>query len=832
MPGRMGVDLAAWLRDLGLERYAAAFLDAEITAEALPELTDADLRELGLPLGPRKVLLKAVRALAGLLPPPVGLKEEAALWRAPTGSSQAERRQLTVMFVDLVGSTELAGRLDPEDMREVIRAYQNAVAGEVTRFEGHVAKFMGDGVLAYFGWPRAHEDDAERAVRAGLAVAAAVPGIAAPAGERLAARVGIATGPVVVGDLVGEGEAQRARRWSARRPNLAARLQALAEPGAVVVAEGTRRLLGGLFALRDLGAVHLKGFAAPVRAFAVAGEGAAEGRFEARHAAGRLTPLVGREQELALLLDRWERAKEGEGQVVLLSGEAGIGKSRLVRALRERLGGEPHTALAQFCSPHHTHTALHPVIGLLEREAGLRRDEPPERRREKLAAALARAAIPDVAESRTLLADLLGIPAGDRDPPLGAEPAAEEGAHLPGAAGPARRAGRQRSRCWRSTRTCTGPTRPRSSCWAGWSSGRSACRCWRVITFRPEFAPPWAGHGHVTALSLSRLARRQGGAMVERVTGGRTLPAEVLEQILARTDGVPLFVEELTKAVLEIGPARRAGATATSWRGRCRRWRSPRRCRTRSWPGSTGWPRPRRWRRSRRCIGREFDHDLLAAVGGMPDGALEPRSTSWWRRSWSSAAARRPPARRTLQARAGAGCRVPEPAEEPAAGAARAHRGGPGGALPRGGRRSAGAAGVPPRGGRPGRARDRLPAAGVAPGARALRRGSRPSGTCGRRWPSSTAWPRTGGAGRWSSSCRRRWDGRSRPCAASRRPRPIAPSRGRRRSASGCRSAPGCSRCCGAVSSPSASPAIWRPAIGRRGSSCGSRDDAATPATS
>ena len=318
----------------------------------------------------------------------MGIKEEAAPWRAPTGSSQAERRQLTVMFVDLVGSTALSTRLDPEEMREVIQAYQTTVAAEITRLDGHVAKFMGDGVLAYFGWPVAHEDEPERAVRAGLAATAAVARLTAPGGEPLAARVGIATGLVVVGDLIGEGAAQE-EAVVGETPNLAARLQALAEPGAVVVAEGTRRLLGGLFALRDLGASALKGFAAPVRAFAVAGEAAAEGRFEARHAAGAPTPLVGREQELALLLDRWERAKEGEGQVVLLAGEAGIGKSRLVRALRERLGGEPHTPLGQFCSPHHANTALHPIVGLLERAAGLRRDDPPERQLDKLEAMLA-----------------------------------------------------------------------------------------------------------------------------------------------------------------------------------------------------------------------------------------------------------------------------------------------------------------------------------------------------------------------------------------------------------------------------------------------------------
>ena len=356
MPGPE-VDIAAWLRELGLERYAAAFLDAEITPEALPELTDADLRELGLPLGPRKVLLKAIRPLAGPLAPPVGIKEEAAPRRAPTASSQAERRQLTVMFVDLVGSTALSTRLDPEEMREVIQAYQNAVAGEITRLEGHVAKFMGDGVLAYFGWPVAHEDEPERAVRAGLAATAAVARLTAPGGEPLAARAGIATGLVVVGDLIGEGAAQE-EAVVGETPNLAARLQALAGPGAVVVAGATRRLLGQLFDVADSARATCPGFADPVAAFRVTAARTAESRFEA-HQSGQPLPMVGRDQELALVLERWRQAAAGEGQAVLLVGEAGIGKSRLVRAVLDALAGEDHTVSPlPVLAPPHRHGAL------------------------------------------------------------------------------------------------------------------------------------------------------------------------------------------------------------------------------------------------------------------------------------------------------------------------------------------------------------------------------------------------------------------------------------------------------------------------------------------
>ena len=331
---------------------------------------------------------------------------------APT-APQAERRQLTVMFVDLVGSTALSARLDPEEMREVLRAYQNTVTGEIARFDGHVAKLMGDGVLAYFGWPRAHEDDAERAVRAGLAIAEAVGRLATPAGEPLAARVGIATGLVVVGDLVGEGAA-REEAVVGETPNLAARLQEAAEPGAVVVADGTRRLLGEVFELRELGPTRLKGFAHPVGGFQVLGERPAGSRFEARRS-GRPLPMVGRDQELALVLERWRQAAAGEGQAVLLVGEAGIGKSRLVRAVLDAVAGEEHAALRYQCSPHHTGTALWPVAQQLGLAAGLEPADTEAARLDKLEALLRQGA-EDVGEAAPLIAALLGIDAGARYP--------------------------------------------------------------------------------------------------------------------------------------------------------------------------------------------------------------------------------------------------------------------------------------------------------------------------------------------------------------------------------------------------------------------------------
>jgi class 3 adenylate cyclase len=346
------MDVAAWLRGLGLGQYAAAFRESKIESDALPDLTETDLEKIGLPLGPRKRVLKAIASLGADEKTPVVARPSPS---PPTGDA-AERRQLTVMFCDLVGSTALSARLDQEDLRGIIGAYRRCCANLVECNGGFVAKYMGDGVLAYFGYPQAHEHDTERAVQAGLAVVDAVPKLDTAAGSPLHVRVGIATGVVVVGDRTGSGEAQE-RGIVGDTPNLAARLQGIAEPDRVVIAEGTRKLLGNLFELQDLGATDLKGIAGPTRAWAALRASSAEGRFEALHASS-LTALVGRENESELLLRRWSKAKAGKGQVVLLSGEAGVGKSRLTAALLERLAAEPHTRLRYFCSPQHTGSAL------------------------------------------------------------------------------------------------------------------------------------------------------------------------------------------------------------------------------------------------------------------------------------------------------------------------------------------------------------------------------------------------------------------------------------------------------------------------------------------
>jgi class 3 adenylate cyclase/pimeloyl-ACP methyl ester carboxylesterase len=537
------MEISSWLRGLGLEDYAQAFQANHIDAEVLPRLTADDLTALGITsVGHRRRLLDAITLLQNDAAP--ASAQPAALTTHP---SQAERRQLTVLFCDLVGSTTLAARLDPEDMGQVIRTYHGICTQVVERWGGQVAKYMGDGVLAYFGWPQAHEDEAERAVRAGLALTEAVGKVVAPAGKPLAARVGIATGLVMVGELIGQGQSQE-QTVVGETPNLAARLQALAVPGSVVISQATRRLVGELFELVDLGPRRLKGFAEPLSVWRVEGEGRAEGRFEALHGE-HLTPLIGREHELGMLLQRWDWARDGDGQAVLLSGEPGIGKSRMLRALRERLGDEPHTPISHYCSPHHTASAFYPVIDLLERLARLDRSASPEVQLARLEAVLAGAG-QRLDEVMPLFAALLGVPTGAHYPALTVTPEVQKRrtlqALLDELAGLAARQpvlALYEDVHWidPSTLELLGMVIERIR----------QLPVLVVITFRPEFQPPWSGHAHVTALTMNRLGRRQGADLVAGVAGDKPLPAAIVEQIVARTDGVPLFVEELTKTVLE-----------------------------------------------------------------------------------------------------------------------------------------------------------------------------------------------------------------------------------------------------------------------------------------
>ena len=545
-------EVADWLKTLGMSEYAERFAESDIDTSVLCELTDQDLKELGVSLGHRRKMLRAIAELVAV--PPTQLQPALT---EPKPKDTAERRQVTVMFSDLVGSTALAARMDPEDLREVISAYQKCVAETVQRFSGFVAKYMGDGVLIYFGYPQAHEDDAERAVRAGLELIRAVGGLKSSA--PLQSRVGIATGLVVVGDLIGSGAAQE-QTVVGETPNLAARLQGIAEPNTVVIAESTRKLLGNLFDLEDLGAQDLKGIAGPVRTWAALRASSVASRFEALHATG-LTALVGREEEVELLLRRWSKAKTGEGQVVLLSGEAGIGKSRLTAALLETLASEPHTRLRYFCSPQHTDSALYPIISQMERAAVFTHGDTAQAKLDKLDALLAQTSTSK--QDAALLAEMLSLANDGRYPALDLEPQQRRQKTLEALTAQVEALSRQKPLLmifedahW------TDPTSLETF-------GRVVDRVRSlhvllVVTFRPEFEPPWIGRPYVTALTINRLAQRDIEAMIDGVVGNKLIPASVRHDIIERTDGIPLFVEEMTKAVLEAGSEEEAQRTAAT----------------------------------------------------------------------------------------------------------------------------------------------------------------------------------------------------------------------------------------------------------------------------
>jgi class 3 adenylate cyclase/tetratricopeptide (TPR) repeat protein len=534
--------IAIWLKSLGLGQYARRFAENCIDASVLHDLTDQDLEKIGIPLGHRKKILRAIAELGGVV---------LATPRALTGHDQqdtAERRQLTVMLCDLVGSTALSAQLDPEDMRAVINAYHAACAQTMPTYDGFITEFRGDGILAYFGYPRAHEDDAERAVRAGLDIIAALAQLKTRAAAPLAVRIGIATGLVVVG-LSGK-DASREHAVVGDTPNLAARCQALAEPGTIVIAASTRRLLGNLFHLRDLGLHKVKGIGDPVAAWVVEGPSDADSRFEAVRAAHR-TGLVGRENEINFLVERQRLAWKGEGQTVLISGEPGIGKSRIAEGLGAHIAAEPHTRLRYQCSAYHTNSALYPFIGQFERTARIKPDDPPEVKLDKLEATLA------MGTSRTqdvagLFAALLSIPFGERYAPLSLSPRQQRRRTLAALLDQLEALARQQPVLFVFE----------DAQWADATSlellDLTVERVRNIpvlvlITCRPEFEPPWIGLPNVNTLTLGRLDRASVESMVTWVTSGRRLPAEVMEQILVKTDGNPLFVEELTKAVLEAG---------------------------------------------------------------------------------------------------------------------------------------------------------------------------------------------------------------------------------------------------------------------------------------
>jgi class 3 adenylate cyclase/tetratricopeptide (TPR) repeat protein len=619
-------DVRRWLNRLGLDRYSSVFEENDVDLETLRLLADVDLEKLGVSLGHRKKLLKAIAELDGIEPSaPSTVAQENEPSSQESASTKAERRQLTVLFCDLVGSTALAECLDPEELRELMQAYQRACGEVIARYEGHVAQYLGDGLMVYFGWPRAHEDDAIRAIRAGMETAQAVSNLKAYAPIR--ARVGIDTGLVVVGET-GQGDASIPKAAVGETPNIAARLQALAEPGSVVVSDRTRALAGGLFDYADLGAHTLKGISEPLRLFRVVGARAIESRFDAARSEAVLTPLVGREEEIALLLRRWQDAREGEGQVVLLGGDPGVGKSRLTRALRERLKEERYMSLRYQCSPHHLNSALYPVIEQLERAAGFTREDSTEQKLNKMQAVLV-GSDEQMAADAQLFAALLSL-AVRGYPPLNLSPQKQKDKTLEALAHQVEAlAQRQPVLMIYEDAHWIDPTSQEALDLLVPRLQRLPVLL--ILTYRPEYSPRWGEQAHVTALGLNRLGRRQGAELVSKLSGGKALPQEVLDQILVHTDGVPLFVEELTKSVLESKLLRDAGNRYVL-DGPMPELAIPTTLRDSLIARLDRLAPIREVAQIGACIGREFSYELLSALsplkGGKLDEALEQLTTT------------------------------------------------------------------------------------------------------------------------------------------------------------------------------------------------------------
>ncbi len=551
------LDIGEWLEELGLGQYRALFSDQAIDSDVLPDLTDDDLARLGVPLGHRKKLLQAVDSLLG---------REKTDQRAPVKLARtrpdAERRQLTVLICDMVESTALASKLDPEELRKVMGVYLDACVKVVTSFGGFIARYTGDGIVAYFGYPAALENAAERAVRAGLELSRMVPNVVSLPGIILHVRTGIATGLVVVGDLLGEGAA-REESVVGETPVLAARLQALSPPDGVAIAGGTRRLVEGMFELEFIGMCDLKGLPGPRPVWRVLREAASESRFDATHHAD-LTEVVGRDNELSLLLGRWQIACEGERQLVLLTGEAGIGKSRLCMAFASRIAAESHFIIRLQCSPFHTNSALHPILTYFERLAGLTLGMEPEEKLNRLIAGMQKYGHL-APETIALFADLLSIPVGDRLPRHEVSPEQLKSLTLDALDDWIVNLSRLKPLLWiLEDAHWIDPTTVEA---ISRGLGRTdSARILAVITHRPEYHPPWTGRGHVVSFSLNRLSRRQSQELVRRVAQ-KDLPDALVEQIVAKADGMPLFIEELTKVVVDSGELEASAASYQDKRG-------------------------------------------------------------------------------------------------------------------------------------------------------------------------------------------------------------------------------------------------------------------------
>jgi len=606
----MTQSLGEWLKANDLAEFEAVLVENQVDLKTLEILTDSDLKELGLAFGPRKRILSAVAESKRKVDHPRGEIEAAV-----ASGSLGERRQLTVMFCDLVGSTALSTVLDPEELRELIQTYRKACGDVVVRYDGHVAQYLGDGLMIYFGWPRAHEDAAERAVRSALEIVGNVKAIRAA--RPLAVRIGLATGTVVVGEASQSDNAE-SKLAVGEAPNLAARLQALAGPHEVVIGLATRRLVGDVFTLTDMGGHRLKGIAELAQVWRVDAIRRMEGRFDAAHEGRPLTALVGREEEMSLLLRCWQQARDGAGQVVLVGGEAGIGKSRLCHVLRERFG-ESHIALRYQCSPHYTNSALYPVIEQLEFAAGFARDDTPDQRLDKIEALLAGSEV-EIAEAAPLIAALLSLPTS-RYPALQLSPRRQKERTLEILVGQVEALAHR------------GPVLMvfEDVHWVDPTSQElldalvpklQGLPVLLVATHRPEYVSPWVGQPNVTSLALHRLERSKVAQFIGEMTVGRVLPPEVLEKILSHTDGVPLFVEELTKSVLESGLLREEGDHYTL--------QAP--LPTLAIPTSLRDSLAARLDRLApvkeiaqigACIGREFSRDLLSRVAALEGAQLD-----------------------------------------------------------------------------------------------------------------------------------------------------------------------------------------------------------------
>lgn len=607
----------SWLQRIGLDRYAETFAAEDIDVDVLPELTEADLVELGVSFGDRKKLLRAIAALHGPGADNAALRPRPSAMAEPGEDQGAEQRHLTVMFCDLVGSTELASRYEPEDLRPIVRAYQDTCAGVVARLEGYVARYMGDGVLVYFGFPRAHEDDAERAIRAGLEIVEAVGRLHLQDNLRLQTRVGIATGAVIVGDLIGMGSAQEFAAVG-ESPNLAARLQAIAAPDSVVIDGTTHSLARAAFDYDDLGPQTLKGIARPAPAWRVLRPRDLDRRMEAMQG-DDLVPFVNRTGEITLLLDRWRMASSGHGQIVLLSGEAGIGKSRLLRAFVDRLAGEDFLCHSFHCTPFHRSSALFPLIDRLRRVAGLASEDPSMVALAKLRA-LAKDATGDSDELLRLLAPLFSLDAGDDDAAL-ADGQADMDRLLEILVREIEALARRRPLLvivedlhWIDPSSLELLQRL--------SLRIAGLPILLALTLRPEAEAEMRHLFPATGLMLNGLQRPESETIIRHIARQKALPQELVDAIAERTDGVALFIEQLTKAVLESDAVVEQGDSYAIAAGEPS-LSIPTTLRGSLLARLDRYPGAREVAQVGAVIGREFSYRMMAAISALPEEDLK-----------------------------------------------------------------------------------------------------------------------------------------------------------------------------------------------------------------